>query len=123
MFRFIVFYSFYTLVVGAVFHFFLSRSGYDGSNFVAPSSFYFYVLNLAFHAGLVRASAGRPAVFVRYYMGATTIKLFLHLGVIVFFALLKNSELMPFAIVFLLLYLAHTGYEAAAAFRKMRESA
>lgn len=120
MIRFIAFYLLFSVALGSLFHFILSGNNYPGAAFVTASSIYFFVLNVAFHAGLLSASSGRPAVFVRYYMGATTIKLFLHLGILVFFALFRKSELMPFAVVFLLLYLFHTGYEVAAAFRKIR---
>ena len=44
---------------------------------------YFLVVTALFHYGLVRVSGGKPAVFIRYYMAATTLKLFLHLGVLV----------------------------------------
>ncbi|MFM7218105.1 MAG: hypothetical protein ACKO1U_08815 [Bacteroidota bacterium] len=81
---------------------------------------YFYFLSLVFHFGLVRASAGRPAVFVRYYMGATSIKLFIHLGVLVGFAFLHREKLFPFAITFLSYYLAFLIFEVITAFRQQR---
>lgn len=120
--RFTAFYLLFTVVAGLLFYFTLTANSYPGADFVLASSLYFFIVNLAFHAGLLSASSGRPAVFVRYYMGATTVKLFLHLGILVFFALFRKSELMPFAVVFLLLYLFHTGYEVTAAFRKIRET-
>lgn len=81
-------------------------------------SIYFFLLSAVFHYGLVRASAGRPAVFVRYYMGATTLKLFIHLGVLLVFAFLHREKLFPFAITFLCQYLLFTVFEVISAFRQ-----
>lgn len=121
--RFILFYLLYSCGAAFVLYPLFLQSGIHGSDYVLPASVYFFLVTLVFHAGLLHFAAGRPAVFVRYYMGATTLKLFLHLGILVFYALYRSEQLVPFATVFLVLYLCHTAYESVAAFRQMRKPA
>jgi len=87
-------------------------------DFLMGTGIYFFLLTALFHVGLVRASAGRPAVFVRYYMGATTFKLFIHVGVLAVFAFLHKEEVFRFALTFLLHYLFFTGFEVTVAYRQ-----
>ncbi|MFM2135904.1 MAG: hypothetical protein RL021_1304 [Bacteroidota bacterium] len=81
---------------------------------------YFFSLSFLFHLGLVRSTAGRPAAFIRFYMAATTFKLFIHLGILVFFALFNKEQLVPFALSFLLHYLFFTAFEVFTAFRQSK---
>ncbi|MFM2206894.1 MAG: hypothetical protein RL213_869 [Bacteroidota bacterium] len=82
---------------------------------------YFFLLSILFHLGLVRATAGRPAAFIRFYMAATSFKLFIHLGILVFFALLHKDQLVPFTLSFLLHYLFFTVFEVFTAFRQSKQ--
>lgn len=87
-------------------------------DYVTGCSLYFFLLTAVFHYGLVRAAAGKPAVFIRYYMGASTFKLFIHLGVLVGFAFLHREALFSFAITFMTYYLLFTVFEVIMAFRQ-----
>lgn len=75
---------------------------------------YFVLLTAAFHYGLLMASKGNAQQFVRYYMGATTFKLLLHLGVIIVYCLLNRNDAVRFIISFSLFYLAFTVFEFTA---------
>lgn len=85
--------------------------------FLLQTGVYFYLVTALFHIGLVRASAGRPAVFVRYYMAATTIKLFLHLGVLVACLFLYENDTLRLGLTFMFHYVFFTAFEVVAAYR------
>ena len=88
------------------------------SRYILPVSIYFFTVTALLHYGMMRSSAGRPAVFIRFFMGATTLKLFLHFGILVVFAFLNKDQLFPFAITFLTYYLLFTAFEVMVAFKK-----
>lgn len=92
------------------------------ANYVAPVSVYFFLVTLGFHYGLVRSSKGNPSVFIRYYMAATTLKLFLHLGALVIVAVLKSSGVIPFVITFVAHYACYTAFEVVFAYRFSRSA-
>ena len=83
--------------------------------------FYFSILTFLFHYGIVRFTNSRPQVFVRYYMGATTLKLLLHLGVIIFYSFFHRNNAAFFIITFMVMYLLFTVFEVMAVWRKIRE--
>ena len=81
---------------------------------------YFAVISFVFHYGLVRSSVGRPQNFIRYYMAATTIKLFIHLGVILAYALTHKSNAIPFIISFMVAYAVFTAFEVVTAMKQKK---
>ena len=60
--------------------------------------FYFILVTSVFHMGLLKSSQGRPQAFVRYYMGATTFKLFIHVIVILMYCLFNREDAIRFII-------------------------
>jgi hypothetical protein len=82
---------------------------------------YFAILTLAFHAGLTAASKGKPQVFIRYYMGATSFKLFIHLGVILVFAFTNKALAVPFIVSFLIYYFFFTVFDVGMSWRRFRK--
>ncbi len=82
---------------------------------------YFIVLTILFHYGIVRTAKSRPQVFIRYYMGATTIKLLFHLGIIIFYSFFHRTEAVLFIITFMIMYLLFTAFEVMAVWRKIRD--
>ena len=82
---------------------------------------YFIVLTILFHYGIVRTTQSRPQVFIRYYMGATTIKLLLHLGIIIFYSLFHRPEAVHFIITFMIIYLLFSAFEVMAVWRKISD--
>ncbi len=83
---------------------------------------YFTIVSFAFHYGLVKSSIGRPQVFIRYFMAATTIKLFLHLGVIVFYAFSNKEKAYIFILTFMIFYFVFTAFEVYFSFKARRIS-
>ena len=81
---------------------------------------YYSVISFSFHYGLVKSSVGRPQNFIRYYMAATTIKLFVHLGVILVYALTHRSNAIPFIISFMVAYAIFTAFEVVTAMKQKK---
>ena len=79
---------------------------------------YFCVITLLFHIGIVKTTNSRPQVFIRYYMGATTMKLLLHLGIIILYAFLNRPTATFFIVVFMIMYLLFTVFEVRAVWRR-----
>ena len=82
--------------------------------------FYFVVVTVLFHFGLLRSSEGRPQVFVRYYIGTTTFKLMLHLGILVLYSLFNKPDAMRFIFTFMIFYFLFTVFEVMLVWRKFR---
>jgi hypothetical protein len=80
---------------------------------------YFGILTLIFHYGIVRFTQARPQVFVRYYMGATTLKLLLHLGIIILYSFFHRTMATFFIITFMVMYLLFTVFEVIAVWRNI----
>jgi len=82
---------------------------------------YFLITTLVFHYGLLSASSGKPQKFVRYYMGATTLKLFLHVAVLLLYCLFNRNEAVHFIVTFLVIYLFYTVFEVVMAAKQFRK--
>ena len=80
--------------------------------------FYFCIITLLFHFGIVKSTSSRPQVFIRYYMGATTLKLLLHLGIIILYSFLHRPTATFFIIDFMIMYLLFTVFEVIAVWRR-----
>ncbi len=79
----------------------------------------FFGLTAAFHYGLVRSGNKGNSAFVRYYMGATTLKLFFYMGVIIVYALFGGDNIRGFIMLFFILYLLYTSFEVSYVYRKL----
>lgn len=85
---------------------------------------FFFIATLLFHYGLLKSSKGDPKKFVRYYMSATGIKLFVYMLFIIVYALIKRTEAVPFLISFIAFYFLYLIFEvitAQRAFKKKSE--
>jgi hypothetical protein len=82
---------------------------------------YFILITVIFHYGLLRSSQGNPQAFVRYYMGATTLKLFIHVIVILMYSLFHKEQAVHFIVTFLVIYILYTAFEAVLAVKKFRK--
>ena len=82
---------------------------------------YFTVITFLFHAGLENASRNKPQAFIRYYMGGTTFKLLIHLGVIVIYSIFHKTEAVPFIIAFMIFYLCFTAFDVAVSWGRFRK--
>ncbi|REJ80946.1 MAG: hypothetical protein DWQ44_04200 [Bacteroidetes bacterium] len=83
---------------------------------------YFLFTTLVFHVGLLRSSEGRPQVFVRYYMASTTLKLLLHMGVILIYSIFNKPDAMRFIITFLIFYIVFTAFEVGVVWKQFRKN-
>ena len=81
---------------------------------------YFILLTIIFHAGLLKSSQGKPQVFIRYYMGATTFKLIIHVMAILLYSLFNRNDAVRFIITFLIFYILFTAFETVYAVKKFR---
>ena len=79
----------------------------------------FVVFTTLFHVGLVRAGKISDQAFVRYYMGATTGKLFFYMAVIISYALYFETDIPSFILLFFMLYVFFTSFEVAYVYRKL----
>lgn len=79
---------------------------------------FFTVLTAFFHNGLSLSAKGGTKSFIRFYMAATGIKLFLYILIIVIYALINKPGVMAFALCFLLHYCAFTAFEVWMAYRQ-----
>jgi hypothetical protein len=83
---------------------------------------YFFALTIIFYFGLISSLKGRPQQFVRFFMGATTLKLFVHIAVVVIFSLLNRPEAIHFILSFFVLYILFTIYEVRFALKLNRST-
>jgi L-asparagine transporter-like permease len=72
---------------------------------------YFFFVTVVFHFGLLQSMKGKPQGFVRYFMGATTFKLLIHLAVVIIYAILHREQALPFLLSFFVLYILFMVYE------------
>jgi len=110
----------YTTLIGLVYY----VSGSVRPSILTHNWFPFMVILFAgltalFHVGLVRSGKKGNQVFVRYYMGATTFKLFLLMAVIIVYAFFIELDTRSFIIIFFLLYVIYTSFEVSYVYSKL----
>ena len=76
------------------------------------------LVTFLFHVGLMRAGAKSDAAFIRFFMGATGIKLFLFMVVLIGYALFNKATAVAFIANFFILYLLYTVFEVAMVYKK-----
>src|SRR5438874_9103113 len=81
------------------------------------SLLYFFIITLVFHYGLLKSVQGKPQQFFRYFMAATTLKMALHLMVVVGYSLTYRSNAVNFIVGFFLLYVLFTAFEVRQAIK------
>ena len=72
---------------------------------------YFAFVTLVFHLAVVASTKSRPQVFVRFFMASTTIRLFLHMGILVIFSFTYRPLAFRFILTFLVVYFVFTIFE------------
>jgi hypothetical protein len=82
---------------------------------------YFILITVTFHYGIVLTTKSRPQVFIRYYMASTTIRLLIHLGVIVLFSVLHKNFAVRFILTFMVMYFLFTLFEVLFVWRTMKK--
>jgi hypothetical protein len=117
-----VIFIFSAIVAAANLVYSIMLSGQNVPNHSWLIFFYFILGTSVFHLGLLRSSMGKPQGFVRYYMGATTLKLMVHVVFILLFCLFNRDEAVRFIVTFLIFYLLYTVFEVAFAATKFRKN-
>ena len=74
------------------------------------------------HLILTRSASQQPTRFVRYFLAATSLKLFTYLIIIILYSLFNRQNAVVFIVGFLLLYLAFTIFEVVVMLRFLRKS-
>lgn len=82
------------------------RSGY-----IFPLIYFFAVTTFLLHLFLHKMSKGNPKRFISYFMGATGIKLFLYMTVLIIFVFSLPDHAVGFISEFFVLYVFFTVYE------------
>lgn len=118
--NYLVVFTLFVVLICAGTYFFSASSGQELMNIRWGLIAYFVLMTFGFHAGLEAASKGKPAVFIRYYMGATSFKLLIHLGVILAFAFSYKQFAVPFIISFIVYYMLFMVFEVGMNWQKFR---
>ncbi|HMT28595.1 MAG TPA: hypothetical protein PKD91_04875 [Bacteroidia bacterium] len=71
-----------------------------------------------FHTGLIRAGQKSDQAFIRFFMGATGIKLFLFMVIMILYGLTNKETAFGFILHLFLYYLLYTVFEVALVYRK-----
>lgn len=92
----------------------------NAAYFILP---FFFIYSWLAHNFLTRAlNNENKNAFTMQFMGATGIKLFLSLVIIVVYGVMNKSTVIPFAVLYLFIYFAYTGFETAILFRTIKQN-
>ncbi len=72
---------------------------------------------IAFHYGLTRSVKSGGQAFVRYFMGATSLKLMVFMMVMIVYGLVNRESAFGFILHFFMFYLFYTIFEVAVAYK------
>jgi hypothetical protein len=76
------------------------------------------VATLLFHYGLLRSEKAGGQAFVRYFMGATSVKLMLFMMIMIIYGLLNKESAFAFILHFFVFYLLYTIFEVAVSYKR-----
>jgi hypothetical protein len=83
---------------------------------------FFILYSYLTHLFLTKAlGSENKNAFTMQFMGATGIKLFLSLIILVVFGVFNRTQIIPFAILYLFIYFAYTGFETAILFKLTKQ--
>jgi hypothetical protein len=71
----------------------------------------YFVITAALHWGAIQSGSKGGQQFIRYFLAATMLKLFLLLIIITLYVMTKPADAVHFAVCFLVLYLFYTVFE------------
>ncbi|MCD6069072.1 MAG: hypothetical protein K0S33_3898 [Bacteroidetes bacterium] len=91
----------------------------NGAYYILP---FFIAYAWIVHTWLNKAlNSENKNAFTMQFMGATGIKLFLSLIVLVIYGILNRPGIVPFAILYLFIYFTFTGFETIALFKLIKQ--
>jgi hypothetical protein len=82
---------------------------------------FFALVTLVVHFLLVRASEGKPQVFVNRFMGLTALKLFVYFLFLILVFLADRDHARIIALYFLAMYFFFTAFEISSLYRKLKK--
>ncbi len=76
------------------------------------------LITIAFHLGLMRAGRAGDQAFVRFFMGATGLKMLVFMVLLIGYSMLNKATAVPFIVNFFLFYLLYTVFEVSLVYKK-----
>lgn len=89
-------------------YFSFERLGIQLTSLYALFYGFLILITLVSHVLIMKQLDKRPQLFVTYFMGSMTIKLFIALGLMLVVLWFNREDRVPLAIVFMVLYFAYT---------------
>ena len=116
---FLVKLTIFSIIVAVVFFFadplFTGRAAFAGHIYI---QLFLIAATFLFYAGLMRAGEKSDQAFIRFFMGASGVKMFLFLTIMMIFGLLNKEHAFGFIIHFFIYYLLYTTFEVVVIFKK-----
>jgi hypothetical protein len=81
-----------------------------------------FIITLGVHRYLIMASLKNKRKFTYRFMGATGLKMFVYLALIVVYLLLDREHAVPFLICFLILYVLYSLFEVLAVLKYLKNN-
>lgn len=81
---------------------------------------FFILVTALIHYRLMRSAENDPKVFVRTFMGLTSLKLFVFFLIIVLYGFAFRQKAVAFTLHFLVFYLLFTSFEVASLYKYLR---
>ncbi len=108
----------YSLVIGLLFFF---AEPYLPAKVAFPGYWWIQLIiicvTIGFHYGLTRSVKAGGQTFIRYFMGATSLKLMVFMMVMIVYGLLNKESAFGFILHFFIFYLFYTIFEVAVAYK------
>lgn len=83
---------------------------------------FFIAATSVFHFLTMNAAKGAPKNFIRFYMGATGLRLLIYVAIILVYRLSEGKETtIPFAIAFMVHYFLFTAFEVVVLLKQLKE--
>ena len=121
--RYLLQYAVFLLLLAGALYFWNIKAPLDRISPAAwPLLGFLALAYLGSHFFMLGANGKKPGVFVRRFMGSTTIRLFLFLGIIVTYAFFNKGTAPVFIVHFLVFYVAFTAFEVASLYRHFRKN-
>lgn len=119
--RFILIYLGFLLIAGGAFHLYNQNVDPQYTHKHGWLSFgVFATVTGLVHLFLLRAAQKDPKAFVKGFMAANTIKIFVYLGFLVLFVLFMKSNAVVFIAQFAIFYFVFTVFEVSLLYRYLR---
>ena len=113
-----------------IFSFLIALGNYFWNNFIPEkyivpglwfSYAFFIVITLSFHFISMNAAKGRPQNFIRFYMGATALKMFLCVLIVLVYIFKDKPTATPFALGFFAQYFLFSIFEVTSLLKLLRK--